>query len=90
MTYKVNDILYTKDGRKAGNLTIVDVQYLAIFKSSPERKFTMYTCLSDYGNKVVTPFREPSFSKQFFKTPGKATQGHKYYNYKEQHPEEFI
>ena len=89
MTYKINDILYTKDGRKAGNLTVVAVEPTKLFDNSLTT-YNVYICMSDYGNKVRSAFAEPAFSKQFFKTPGKATQSHKFYNYKEQYPEEFI
>lgn len=90
--FKINDILYTKDGRKSGNLTIVDINpnyFLGrpgLPKSGP---FTYVTAMSDYGNKVNFISEINSFD-YFFATRGKATKGHKYYNYKETHPEEFI
>ena len=88
--FEINDIIYTKDGRKSGNLTVVDINEVSFWKDHPDIKFTEYTCMSDYGNVVKTLFGSPSFKKQFYSKPGKATSTHKYYNYKQSHPEEFI
>ena len=96
MTYEINDIIYTKDGRKSGNLTIVD-KYPSDFskivipeiKTNLEKKYPyIYTVVSDYGNilKITRGFPVD----QYFATPGKADSSHKYYNYKEKYPEEFI
>lgn len=89
MTYQINDILYTKDGRKSGNLTIVDVTQVQFWLDSDETT-TRYTCMSDYGNRIETYLAKPAFHERFFTKPGKAKEGHKYYNYKQTHPEEFI
>jgi len=74
---EVNDILFTKDGRKTGNLTVIDVLD------------TYYVCISDYGNKL-TILKSESLTKHFYSKLGKADSTHKYYNYKENHPEEFV
>lgn len=89
MKYQINDIIYTKDGRKSGNLCIVDIVYVTLFGDS-EHLVPKYICMSDYGNRVETFLAFPSTWKQFYKTPGKASHTHKYYNYKQTHPEEFI
>lgn len=87
MNYQINDILYTKDGRKCGNLIIVDIVQTQVTKDT---YLPIYTCMSDYGNMIKTWLNEKSTKKQFYTTPGKATESHKYYNYKETHPEMFI
>ena len=78
--YKINDILYTKDGRKSGNLVIIDLveQWNQIY----------YLCISDYGNTIT--INSTSKLTGFFKEPGIATESHKHHNYKELNPEEFI
>ena len=82
---QVNDILYTKDGRKSGNLTVISVTT----KQRKGEDKLYYEFISDYGT-IVSGFLHPSFDKQFFKTIGKATPTHKYYNYKHNYPEKFI
>ena len=85
MKLKINDILYTKDGRRSGNLCVIDVKTnlnTALMYSEA------YTCLSDYGNRVI--ISSSSELEGFFKSIGKAKDGHKYYNYKMRFPEEFI
>jgi len=82
MTYQINDILYTKDGRKSGNLILID-------KYMYNTTLQVLVFMSDYGNKVKTT--ESALRRnRFIKTPGKAIESHKYYNYKQNHPEEFI
>jgi len=81
MKFKINDIIYTKDGRKSGNLTVID-----------ETDKT-YLVISDYGN--ILPISKSkigteTYLKQFFATTGYAEESHKYHNYKEYHPEMFI
>ncbi len=44
--------------------------------------------MSDYGN-MVTLISTGSFT-QWYKKTGRARVGHKYYNYKELNPEEFV
>lgn len=82
---QVNDILYTKDGRKSGNLTVISVTT----KQRNGKDSLFYEFISDYGT-IIRGFLHPSFGKQFFKTIGKATPTHKYYNYKHNYPEKFI
>lgn len=89
MNYQINDILYTKDGRKSGNLTIVDITQVQFWLDT-DATIPRYICMSDYGNRVETYLSQPAFNKQFYTKPGKATATHKYYNYKQTHPEEFI
>ena len=86
MKYQVNDIIYTKNGKVSGNLTIVDIRQLDLTHST----ITIYICMSDYGNMVERTFLGAGFSKYFYVRPGKAGPGHKYYNYKESNPELFI
>ena len=79
MTFNVNDILYTKDGRKCGNLCVIAVDPAKV------------TCISDYGNIVsFYPSSPKSFPKQFYKTLGKAGSTHKHHNYYLNHPEALI
>lgn len=82
---QVNDILYTKDGRKSGNLLVISVS-TKLYKG---KESYFYEFISDYGNKI-SGFLSDKMSKQFYVKPGKATPTHKYYNYKENHPEEYI
>lgn len=79
--YEINDILYTKDGRLVGNLTIVD-------KVMTERGIE-YIAISDYGNKITVPSWLNLGELVYYKA-GKADATHKYYNYKENYPEDFI
>ncbi len=80
---EINDILYTKDGRKTGNLTVVDV-----IDHKTTNGLIYYKCISDYGTTVhISNFQN---LKQWYKETGTASKSHKYYNYKERFPEEFI
>lgn len=83
MNLQINDILYTKDGRKSGNLTLVDIY-------TSHGVLEIYVFMSDYGNIIRTTLNALENSKYFFKIPGHATEDHKYFNYKQTHPEEFI
>lgn len=78
--YKINDILYTKNGKLCGNLTIIDIQHT-------DTENVIYTCISDYGNIINTTLNGPSFSKQFYLKTGKTTPTHKYHDYKLNYPE---
>jgi hypothetical protein len=78
--YKINDILFTKDGRKIGNVTIIDIVEI--------HRDTYYKCITDYGNILDIDIENPL--SNFFKSPGKANESHKFYNYKEKHPELFV
>ncbi len=83
MKLQINDILYTKDGRKSGNLTVVDI-YIS------HETLQVYVLMSDYGNIIRTTLSAFKNIKYFFKTIGHATKGHKYFNHKQNHPELFI
>lgn len=102
-TYEINDILYTKDGRKVGNLVILsktlkqlsdfpEVIQDIISKHLPENATSFYTyeAISDYGNIITISDVSLKANNQFFKVPGKADITHKHYNYKQTHPEDFI
>lgn len=87
---QVNDILYTKDGRKCGNMVCVKVEEVTvdtIFEEPLTR--TRVWLVSDYGNLVSVLFHD-GLLKQFYYTYGKADATHKHYNYVDSHPEEFI
>lgn len=83
MKLQINDILYAKDGRKSGNLTLVDIY-------TSHGILEVYVFMSDYGNVVRSTLNALERSKHFFKTLGRAAEGHKYFNYKQNHPELFI
>lgn len=85
--FQINDIIYTKNGKVTGNLTVVDIQ---IIDTTIGLHLKKYICMSDYGNMVECYFTASNFTKYFYTKPGKASSTHKYYNYKENHPEEFI
>ena len=95
MTYKLNDILYTKDGRKSGNLTIIAIEpYICpeplgiiLAQKGTDIPTQQYVAISDYGNVIRFTRINP---EQYFKTVGHATEGHKYHNYYENHPEELL
>ena len=91
MTFNVNDILYTRDGRKCGNLCIIAVDPTFTFPNSPQDLLgptLCITCISDYGNVInLYPTLSKSFSKQFYKTLGKADSTHKHHDYYLNHPE---
>lgn len=90
MNLQINDILYTKDGRKSGNLTIIDIVQVQFWIDVETPTYPKYICMTDYGNRIETYLASPAIKKQFYTKPGKATEGHKYFNYKQSHPEEFI
>ena len=84
---QLNDILYTKNGRKSGNLTVIDI----VEGSFIHGHATYYVeCISDYGNKIKLYPEMQNIYKQYYKQHGKAAEGHKYYNYYENHPEDLI
>ena len=92
ITPKLHDIYYTKDGRKAGNLTIVhiDDNYFATWgDGSQVGPFTRYYAMSDYGNLVDFIFPDTALAR-YFRTPGRAGPTHKYYDYYTEHPEAFV
>ena len=81
---KPNDILFTKDGRKSGNLTIIEVipnyhSYTGIIN--------LVVAISDYGNIVKFIINMPRLAKQFYLDTGTADPTHKYHNYKLNYPE---
>ena len=84
--FTINDILYTKDGRKSGNLTCVHI-------TSDELPLVYF--VSDYGNLIhykeawLDNVRTAAF-KNYYATRGTCKTGHKYYNYYNTHPEMFI
>ena len=81
---KPNDILYTKDGRKSGNLCVIEVidQVLPSTTIIP-----LVVAISDYGNIVKFLHSPAELSKQFYTNTGTADSTHKYYNYKLNYPE---
>ena len=90
---KVNDILYTKDGRICGNCVVVDVNLdhiTQIFNCTVNIPTPTIQVVSDYGNLITWRLDIKSLSKQFYKHTGTATSTHKYYNYRENYPEDFL
>ena len=88
---KVNDILYTKDGRKSGNCVVVDIDLDYVFRRDEfELGYPIIQVVSDYGNLVTWHLNVKSLSKQFYKHTGVATATHKHYNYRENYPEDFL
>ena len=97
---EVGHILYTRDGRKSGNLTVVWVgESESLLQKDQDGNVidiwdtTEVWVVSDYGNLIKTKMYILSNaidSKQYFATYGKTTSTHKYHNYRETHPEEFI
>lgn len=97
---EVGHILYTKDGRKSGNLTVVWIgEQNALVRKTENGEvianidITPIWVISDYGNLVKTKMytlKNAIETKQFYATYGKTTDTHKYHNYKENYPEEFI
>lgn len=82
------DILYTKDGRKSGNLTVIEVK-----RDHPLRGdfvIDLLVAISDYGNIVKAIYSPDSLAKQFYVATGKTTPTHKYHDYLANHPEYFI
>ena len=91
MTYSVNDIIYTRDGRKSGNLVVIAVDEAYDTQTNLYGKVLRLTAISDYGNIIhLFPELSKNFSKQFFKTLGKATPTHKHYDYYLNHPEALL
>ena len=81
---KPNDILFTKDGRKSGNLTIIEVipnyhSYTAIIN--------LVVAISDYGNIIRFAYNLETLRKQFYLKTGRTTPTHKYHDYKLNYPE---
>lgn len=85
--FTVGDILYTKDGRKSGNITCVHIQQ--------HGEFQLVYFMSDYGNLVKfteiwnDDWRSQQF-RYFFIKRGTVNTTHKYYNYYNTHPEMFL
>ena len=77
---KPNDILYTKDGRRSGNLTIIEIL-------DPDAFVPTVVAISDYGNIVKFMPSVRSLTKQFYLDTGTADSTHKYHNYKLNYPE---
>ena len=81
---KPNDILFTKDGRKSGNLTIIEIipnyhSYTGIIN--------LVVAISDYGNIIRFTYNLETLRKQFYLKTGKTTPTHKYHDYKLNYPE---
>ena len=76
---KPNDILFTKDGRRSGNLTIIEI--LTSNATTP-----IAVAISDYGNIVKFIPSVRSLAKQFYLNTGTAGSTHKYHNYKLNYP----
>jgi len=90
---KVNDILYTKDGRKSGNCVVVNINLDSTtqpFALNLRIPIPTVQVVSDYGNLVTWHLNVKSLSKQFYKHTGVATATHKHYNYRENYPEDFL
>ena len=81
--FKINDILYTTDGRKTGNLTVVK-----IFED--EYGVPKIMCYSDYGNQVTHSVEAICKGTYFHDLVGLALQGHKYRDYIYLNPELFV
>jgi len=80
--FQVNDILYTKDGRATGNLTVVKVY--------EDNGVTKIVCYSDYGNQVIHDAHQIINGIYFFEVIGHATLNHKYRDYVNENPEIFV
>ena len=81
---KPNDILFTKDGRKSGNLTVIELTY------SPPITTPIVVAISDYGNIIRFTYNLETLRKQFYLKTGKTTPTHKYHDYILDHPEYLI
>ena len=81
---KPNDILYTKDGRKSGNLCVIEVINHVLLSGIT---VPLVVAISDYGNIVKFNYIPERLSKQFYTNTGTADSTHKYHNYKLTHPE---
>jgi hypothetical protein len=81
---KPNDILYTKDGRKSGNLCVIEVidNY-----QLPSGIYPLIIAISDYGNIVKFLHSPAELAKQFYTNTGTTDSTHKYHNYKLNYPE---
>ena len=85
MIYKVNDILYTRDGRDYPNITIAIVTFI-----KDKRKY-QYTYITDVGEvKTIIHYNPRVGFTEFYSTPGKATPSHPYYDAVNRFPELFI
>lgn len=88
---KINDILYTKDGRKCGNCVVVSIDLDHIVQMHGyDIDYPTIQVISDYGNLVTWRLSMSNLSKQFYKHTGVADSTHKYHNYRENYPEEFL
>ena len=82
--------LQRTDG-KSGNITVIRLlpnTMLTLTSGFEIGPIDMFEGISDYGNKVK--WATSNLHKQFYSTFGKATPGHKYYNYYETYPEELV
>ena len=82
---KPNDILYTKDGRKSGNLTVIEIKRDHHIRD--DFVIDMLVAISDYGNIVKCIYSPDTLRKQFYLKTGKTTPTHKYHDYKLNYPE---
>ncbi len=82
---KPNDILYTKDGRKSGNLCVIEV--IESFQLPIGGTIPLVVAISDYGNIVKFYYMPSKLAKQFYTDTGTADSTHKYHNYKLNYPE---
>lgn len=81
---KPNDILFTKDGRKSGNLTVIELKL--IFDRYGDDIYQVVV-ISDYGNIVRFTYNLETLRKQFYLKTGTTDTTHKYHNYKLNYPE---
>lgn len=81
---KPNDILFTKDGRKSGNLTVIELKL--IFDRYGD-DIHQVVAISDYGNIVRFTYNLETLRKQFYLKTGATTPTHKYHDYKLNYPE---
>ena len=87
-----NAILFTKDGRKCGNMLVVDIDYEHYyeFRGHTFGPCTLLTAISDYGNLVTWKLDKEDLKKQFYVKSKLADSSHKHYDYKLKYPEEFL
>ena len=87
-----NAILFTKDGRKCGNMLVVDVEYDHYFqvRGTELGPYILLTAVSDYGNLATWRLTADQLKRQFYVESKLAYPSHKHYDYKLKYPEEFL
>lgn len=85
--FNVGGILYTKDGRRTGNLACVHIQDLDFL----QKVYFMpdYSNLVTFTETWLDDLRKERF-KHFYAKRGNTSPTHKYYDYYNKHPEMFI